>query len=32
VVNGRTWVRKERNPEAIFKNYIEPLIAAGEEK
>lgn len=31
VVKGRTWVRKERNPNAIFRNYIEPLLGVSDE-
>jgi len=31
-IKGRTWVRKERNPKAIFNNFIEPLLYAGEDK
>lgn len=26
VMSGKTWVRKERNPDAIFRNYLEPLL------
>lgn len=25
-IKGRTWVRKERNPDAVFRNYLEPLL------
>lgn len=32
IVKGKTWVRKERNPQAVFKNYLEPLLYIGEEK
>jgi hypothetical protein len=32
VVKGRTWVRKERNPDVVFRNHIEPLLYVGEEK
>lgn len=32
VIKGKTWVRKERNPQAVFKNYIEPLLYVGGEK
>jgi hypothetical protein len=30
VIKGRTWVRKERNPNAVFRNYLEPLLYEGE--
>lgn len=26
VLKAKTWVRKERNPDAVFKNYLEPVI------
>lgn len=26
VLRAKTWVRTERNPDAIFRNYIEPLL------
>lgn len=26
VLAGKTWVRTQRNPDAVFRNYIEPLI------
>lgn len=26
VINGKTWVRTQRNPDAVFRNYLEPLI------
>lgn len=26
VLAGKTWVRTQRNPDFVFKNYIEPLI------
>jgi hypothetical protein len=26
VLKGKTWVRKERNPDAVFRKYLEPLI------
>ncbi len=32
VIAGKTWVRKERNPQAVFKNYLEPLLYVGDEK
>lgn len=32
IIKGRTWVRKERNPGAVFKNYIEPLIYGGSDE
>lgn len=31
VLAGKTWVRTKRNPDFIFKQYIEPLILAGKE-
>ena len=31
VIKGRTFVRKERNPNAVFRNFLEPLLSAGEE-
>lgn len=29
VLAGKTWVRTQRNPDAVFRNYIEPLIMIG---
>lgn len=26
VVRAKTWVRRDRNPDAVFRNYLEPLI------
>jgi hypothetical protein len=26
VIRAKTWTRVERNPDAVFKNYIEPLL------
>jgi len=26
VIAAKTWVRKERNPDAVFRNYLEPLL------
>ena len=26
VLSGKTWVRTQRNPDAVFKNYVEPLL------
>lgn len=26
VLSGKTWVRKERNPDAVFRRYLEPLL------
>ena len=26
VLRGKTWVRRDRNPDAVFKNYLEPLF------
>ena len=31
VVKGRTWVRKERNPDVVFQNHIEPLLYVDEK-
>lgn len=31
VLKAKTWVRTKRNPDYIFKEYIEPLIMIGEE-
>jgi len=31
VLAGKTWVRTQRNPDAIFRNHIEPLLEMGEE-
>lgn len=31
VLRAKTWVRTERNPDAVFRNFIEPLIKAGHE-
>ncbi len=28
VLKAKTWVRKERNPDAVFKNYLEPIFFA----
>jgi hypothetical protein len=25
-LKGKSWVRQERNPDAVFKKYIEPLL------
>jgi glycosyltransferase involved in cell wall biosynthesis len=25
-LSGKTWVRKERNPDSVFRNYLEPLL------
>jgi hypothetical protein len=30
VLRAKTWVRTQRNPDAVFRNYIEPLILGGE--
>lgn len=29
VLRAKTWVRTKRNPDAVFRNYIEPLLKAG---
>lgn len=29
VLSAKTWVRTQRNPDAVFRNYIEPLIMIG---
>ena len=29
VIRAKTWVRKERNLDAIFRNYLEPLLHSG---
>lgn len=29
VINAKTWVRTERNPDAVFRNYLEPLLYRG---
>lgn len=26
VLSGKTWARRTRNPDAVFKNYLEPLL------
>lgn len=26
VIKGRTWVRQKRNPNAVFRDYLEPLL------
>lgn len=31
VLAGKTWVRTQRNPDAIFRNYIEPLLMIGDD-
>lgn len=31
VLAGKTWVRTKRNPDYIFREYIEPLIMIGQE-
>jgi glycosyltransferase involved in cell wall biosynthesis len=31
VLGAKTWVRTKRNPDYVFKNYIEPLIFQGNE-
>lgn len=32
VLAAKTWVRTQRNPDAVFRNYIEPLIHGGEDE
>jgi hypothetical protein len=31
VLKAKTWVRQERNPDAIFKKYLEPLLYSQED-
>ena len=31
VIRAKTWVRTKRNPDAVFQNYIEPLILRNED-
>ncbi len=31
VLSAKTWVRTKRNPDHIFKNYLEPLLMVGDE-
>lgn len=31
VLSGKTWVRTKRNPDYVFKEYIEPLIMRGND-
>lgn len=31
VLSAKTWVRTKRNPDYIFREYIEPLILAGKD-
>lgn len=26
VIRAKTWVRTQRNPDAVFKNFVEPLL------
>lgn len=30
-LRGKTWVRTKRNPDYIFRNYVEPLLFIGNE-
>lgn len=32
VIAAKTWVRTRRNPDYVFKTYIEPLIQGGEDE
>ena len=32
VLRAKTWVRKERNLDAVFRNYFEPLIYRKKEE
>ena len=31
VLKAKTWARRDRNPDAVFRNYLEPLLYAGVE-
>ena len=31
VLKAKTWVRTQRNPDYVFRNYVEPLINKGED-
>lgn len=31
VLRGKTWVRVHRNPDRIFRDYLEPLLMVGDE-
>ncbi len=31
VIRAKTWVRTKRNPDFIFKNYVEPLLLIGND-
>lgn len=31
VLAGKTWVRTKRNPDFIFREYVQPLIMSGDE-
>lgn len=30
VLRAKTWVRTQRNPDAVFKNYVEPILMMGK--
>lgn len=32
VIAGKTWVRTKRNPDYVFKHYLEPLLLSGRDK
>lgn len=31
VLSAKTWVRTKRNPDYVFRNYLEPLLMIGED-
>jgi hypothetical protein len=31
VLKAKTWARRDRNPHAVFRNYVEPLLYSGVE-
>ena len=32
VLQGKTWVRTKRNPDHVFRNFIEPLLMRGGDE
>ena len=32
VLRAKTWVRTQRNPDAVFRNYLQPLLARGGDE
>lgn len=32
VISGKTWVRTQRNPDAVFRNYLEPLLLGARDE